>query len=140
MAEMKQIEHEGIVIQSLNNQTTVQIVSQSACASCHAKSACTAADLQEKLIDVVSTESFAPGQPVMLIGNQKLGLKAAWWAYVLPVILVLSTLIISFAVTQQENLSGLLALIVLVPYFIIIKLANNQMRKTFSFQIKSINE
>lgn len=137
---MKQIEHEGIVIQSLNNQTTVQIVSQSACASCHAKSACTAADLQEKLIDVVSTESFAPGQPVMLIGNQKLGLKAAWWAYVLPVILVLSTLIISFAVTQQENLSGLLALIVLVPYFIIIKLANNQMRKTFSFQIKSINE
>jgi sigma-E factor negative regulatory protein RseC len=140
MAEMKQIEHEAIVVESLNNHTTIRIVSQSACAACHAKSACTAADLQEKLIDVVSPESFIPGQQVMLIGNQELGLKAAWWAYVLPVILVLATLIISFAITQQENLSGLLALLILIPYFFIIKLANNQMQKTFSFQIKSINE
>jgi sigma-E factor negative regulatory protein RseC len=140
MAEMKQIEHEAIVVESLNNHTTVKIVSQSACASCHAKSACTAADLQEKLIDVVSPESFVPGQKVMLIGNQVLGLKAAWWAYVLPVILVLATLIVSFAVTQQENLSGLLAILILIPYFIFIKLGNSYMRKTFLFQIKSINE
>jgi sigma-E factor negative regulatory protein RseC len=140
MAEMKQIEHEAIVVESLNNHTTVKIVSQSACASCHAKSACTAADLQEKLIDVVSPESFVPGQKVMLIGNQELGLQAAWWAYVLPVILVLATLIVSFAVTQHENLSGLLAILILIPYFIFIKLGNSYMRKTFLFQIKSINE
>lgn len=137
---MKQIEHEGIVVRSLNNKTTVQIVSQSACASCHAKSACNASDLQEKLIDVVAEESFTPGQHVMLIANHKLGLKATWWAYVLPVILVISTLIISFAVTKKENLSGLLALLVLVPYFIIIKLADSHMRKKFAFTINSINE
>jgi len=137
---MKQIEHEGIVIQSLNNQTTVRIVSQSACASCHAKSACTAADLQEKLIEVESNETYSPGQQVMLIGNQELGLKAAWWAYVLPVALVLITLILSFAITQSENVSGLLALLVLVPYFIIIKLAGSILKKKFAFRIKSINE
>lgn len=137
---MKQIEHEGIVIQSLNNQTTVRIVSQSACASCHAKSACTAADLQEKLIEVETNETYSPGQQVMLIGNQELGLKAAWWAYVLPVALVLITLILSFAITQSENVSGLLALLVLVPYFIIIKLAGSILKKKFAFRIKSINE
>lgn len=137
---MKQIEHEGIVIQSLNNQTTVRIVSQSACASCHAKSACTAADLQEKLIEVESNETYSPGQQVMLIGNQELGLKAAWWAYVLPVALVLITLILSFAITQNENVSGLLALLILVPYFIIIKLAGSILKKKFAFRIKSINE
>ncbi len=137
---MKQIEHEGIVIQSLNNQTTVRIVSQSACASCHAKSACTAADMQEKLIEVESNETYSPGQQVMLIGNQELGLKAAWWAYVLPVALVLITLILSFAITQNENVSGLLALLILVPYFIIIKLAGSILKKEFAFRIKSINE
>ena len=137
---MKQIEHEGVVIQSLNNQTTVRIVNQSACASCHAKSACTAADLQEKLIEVESNETYIPGQQVMLIGNQELGLKAAWWAYVLPVALVLFTLILSFAITQNENVSGLLALFVLVPYFIIIKLAGSILKKKFAFRIKSINE
>ncbi len=137
---MKQIEHEGIVIKSLNNQTTVRIVSQSACASCHAKSACTAADLQEKLIEVETNEIYSPGQQVMLTGNQELGLKAAWWAYVLPVALVLITLILSFAITQNENVSGLLALLILVPYFIIIKLAGSILKKKFAFRIKSINE
>lgn len=137
---MKQIEHAGIVVESLNNHTKVRIVSQSACASCHAKSACTAADLQEKLIDVTTTETFQPGQQVLLTGNQELGIKAAWWAYILPVALILITMIVTFAVTHNENVSGLLALLVLVPYFFIIKLAGNSMRKTFAFKIKSLNE
>jgi sigma-E factor negative regulatory protein RseC len=140
MAEMKQVEHEGIVTESVNNRTTVQILSQSACAGCHAKSACTAADKQDKWVEVTTHKIFTPGQKVLLVGNQDLGLKAAWWAYVLPVVLVLSTLIVTFAVTQQENLSGALALLVLAPYFLILKLAESHMRRTFSFKIKSFNE
>lgn len=137
---MKQIEHSGIVVESLGNLTRVRIVSQSACASCHARSACTAADLQEKLIDVTTPDTFRPGEQVMLTANQELGLKAAWWAYILPVILVLITMITTFAVTHNENLSGLLSLMVLFPYFLIIKLAGNSMRKTFTFTIKTLNE
>ncbi len=140
MAEMKQTEHEGIVVQSLNNITTVRIVNQSACASCDAKGACTASDMQEKMIEVVSDKSYKPGQHVIVTGNKELGLKAAWWAYALPAILVIATLIISFYVTRQENLSGVFSLLVLIPYFVIIRLLNKYISGTFSFQIKSINE
>lgn len=140
MAEMKQIEHEGIVVESINNLTKVKIVSQSACASCHAKSACTAADLQDKIIDVTTSEYFSKGEHVLIMGTPKQGLIATWLAYVLPVILVLSVLVISFTVTNNEDLSGLLALMILVPYFIIIKLAGSKIKKTFTFTIKSINE
>lgn len=137
---MKQIEHTGIVVESLNNHTKVRIMSQSACAACHAKSACTAADLQEKIIDVTTPETYQKGQQVVITGNQELGLKAAWWAYILPVVLILITMILTFAVTHNENVSGLLALLILIPYYLLIKMAGNNMKKTFEFKIKSLNE
>ncbi|ASB47832.1 SoxR reducing system RseC family protein [Alkalitalea saponilacus] len=137
---MKKIEHEGVVEEVCGNQIKVKIVSQSACASCHVKSACTMADSQEKEIDVESMENVKPGQHVMVVGTDSQGLKAALLAYVLPVVLVLVVLAVTYTVTGNENLSGFLSLMVLVPYFFIIKLAGKAMRKSFTFTIKTINE
>ncbi|TCO07211.1 SoxR reducing system RseC family protein [Natronoflexus pectinivorans] len=137
---MKKIEHEGVVEEVRGNQIKVKIVSESACASCHVKSACTMADSQEKEIDVESMENVKPGQHVMVVGTDSQGLKAALLAYVLPVVLVLVVLAVTYAVTGNENLSGFLSLLVLVPYFFTIKLAGKAMRKSFTFTIKTINE
>lgn len=140
MSEKKQIEHQGIVEHADGEHARVRILSQSACASCHAKGVCTAADLQEKLIDASCDRNYAPGERVTLVGESKLGLQAAWWAYILPLFLMMSTLIATYTLTNNENLAGLLALGILVPYFLIIKLFNNKFFKTFSFTIKPSTE
>ena len=136
MSQKPNIEHEGVVEKSESGHVWVRILSQSACASCHAKSACTAADQQEKTIEVTSNQTFVTGEKVVLIGQQKQGLQAAWWAYILPLFLVLATLIISFGLTANENLSGLLSIGILIPYFLGLKLMHNKFVKTFSFSIK----
>ncbi len=136
MTNEHQIEHEGVVETSVSGKVRVRILSQSACASCHARGACTAADQQEKLIDVVSNQSYTAGEKVVLAGEKSMGLKAAWWAYVLPVFLVIGTLVVSFAITANENLSGVLALAILAPYFMVIRLLNDKFMKTFTFTIK----
>ena len=140
MSEKKQIEHQGIVEHADGEHARVRILSQSACASCHAKGVCTAADLQEKLIDASCDRNYAPGDRVTLVGESKLGLQAAWWAYILPLFLMMTTLIATYTLTNNENLAGLLALGILVPYFLIIKLFNNKFFKTFSFTIKPSTE
>ncbi|MGQ1888949.1 SoxR reducing system RseC family protein [Thermophagus sp. OGC60D27] len=136
MAGKNQIEHEGIVEQTEGDQVKVKILTQSACASCHAKGVCTAADLQEKIIDVSSDHAYASGQRVILVGERRLGLQAAWWAYILPLLLMLGTLIITFSLTNDENISGLLTLAILIPYYLLIKIFNKRFLKTFSFTIK----
>ncbi len=136
MTSEHQIEHKGVVETSVSGKVRVRILSQSACASCHAKSACTAADQQEKIIDVVSDQNYAAGENVLLTGEKSMGLKAAWWAYILPVFLVIGTLIVSFALTANEGLSGVLALAIMVPYFLIIRFLNDKFIKTFTFTIK----
>ena len=140
MADKRHIEHEGIVEQTYGDHVKVRILSQSACASCHAKGVCTAADMQEKTIDASCDQSFAPGDRVTLVGESKLGLRAAWWAYIFPLILLLGTLFISYAITQNENLAGLLSLGILVPYYLIIKQFYSHFLKTFSFTIKPSTE
>ncbi|MBS2100353.1 SoxR reducing system RseC family protein [Carboxylicivirga linearis] len=137
MSEIDYIEHEGFVEEINPQHIKVRIVNESACASCHAKGACTAADLQDKLIDVYqSISNLSVGQKVMLLGKKSLAPKAVLLAYVFPLVLILATLITVFYVTNNELLAGILSLAVLIPYFIIIYFMRNRLEQTFSFSIK----
>ena len=137
---MEFIEHKGVVEKTEGDCITVKITSQSACAACHAKSACTISGSTDKFIDVYSSQKLEPGNEVMIIGTQGQGFKAAWLAYVLPVILVMATLIITYAVSGNEVLSGIMALAILIPYFLVLKRINDGLKRTFSFNIRLINE
>ena len=137
MAEIDYIEHEGIVEEINPQHIKVRIVNESACASCHAKGACTTADLQDKLIDVYqSISNLSVGQKVMLLGKKSLAPKAVLLAYVFPLILILATLIIAFYATNNELLAGVLSLAILIPYFAIIYFLKDKLERTFSFSIK----
>jgi sigma-E factor negative regulatory protein RseC len=137
MADLDYIEHEGIVTEVSPQFIKVRIVNESACASCHAKGSCTTADLQDKIIDIYQTESnVQPGQKVMLLGKKTLAPKAVLLAYGYPIILILTVLITTFFLTNNELLSGGLALSVLVPYYVVIFLLKDRLKKTFSFTIK----
>ncbi len=137
MADIQYIEHEGIVAEVSPQLVKVRIVNESACASCHAKGSCTAADLQDKLIDIYQFEKgLQPGQRVMILGKKSLAPKAALLAYIYPILLMLATLIITFYITANDLLSGALALAILVPYYIVIFLQKDKLKRTFSFTIK----
>ena len=65
---MKKIEHEGIVDHISDKAIRVKIMSMSACASCHAKGACTVADMEEKEVEVPLAGNYKVGQRVMVTG------------------------------------------------------------------------
>ena len=75
---MGDICHEGIVRSVNGNRLTVEIVSKSMCASCHAKGACSSSDMKIKEIDVVAegNETYAAGEKVNLVISHGNGLKA----------------------------------------------------------------
>ena len=131
------IKHEGIIQDIRPEKITVKILNQSACAGCHIKSACSMADVKEKYIDVSSpdNENWEKGEKVMVLCNEELGFIALFWAYVLPFILVISTLLICTSLKLGELYSGLISLGILVPYYIILSLFKDRLKKKFSFRI-----
>lgn len=132
-----EIEHIG-TIESIDNETIkVKIISQSACASCHAKGVCNAADMQEKIIDVVKTnDDFAVGECVNVVLKESLGFWALFLGFVLPFLIILLTLIIVIYLTNNEGIAGLASLVILVPYYGILYLKRDQLKKQFSFTLK----
>jgi len=131
------IEHTGIIYHIDGNHIRVSIIQKSACSGCHANGTCSAADMDEKYIDVeTSDSSFKVGEMVMLYGQSSMGLLAVLLAFVIPFLLILFTLIILRNYVASEALSGTIALSMLIPYYIILSFFNKKMKTKFSFYIK----
>jgi len=134
------IKHKGYVKKVNSNSLTVSIITQSACASCHAKGACTLADVKEKEIEVTGYQSdYKIGDQVTIRFKQSNGFTALLWGYVAPFILVLSTLIIAIELTNDELIAGLLSLAVLVPYYIILYFFRHHLKKVLNFKLEETN-
>jgi positive regulator of sigma E activity len=119
------------------NFLVVTVLSNSACSGCHAKEACSAADLKEKDIDIFCEGSeYVPGQFVNVILKESLGVKALLFGYIFPLLLVIFVLIIIFTITSNEVLSALLSLGVLIPYYTGLFFFRNSFKKIFRFELE----
>ena len=134
------IKHEAIVKEVKDNSIKVSIVSKSACLSCHLKSSCSVAEIQEKVIEVknynTGLDKYNVGEKVNVIMYKSLGIKALILGYIIPFFILLGVLIITFIYTNNEPLSGLLALASLGPYYFALFLSKNKLSKEFNFAIE----
>ena len=135
------IEHEGI-IQSINgNQLTILISQNSACSECHAKGACMAANTKEKMVEVVDDSGkFRLNERVMLLGKTSIGYKAILWAFVIPLILMISVIIATTSIWNISELqAAFMSVIALVPYYAFLYLVRTKMADRLAFTIKKLN-
>ena len=139
-ATKSDIRHKGFVKEVNETSLIVTIVNQSACSACHAQEACSVSDFQEKEIEVNQfSNSYITGQEVTILFKESTGFTALFWGYVLPFMLVLSTLIISVSITNNELFSGLLSLAILVPYYITLYFLRHLLKKVFNFEVEENN-
>lgn len=136
------IKHLGIVESIDGSYLRVRIVQTSACSSCSIKGHCSAAESKEKLIDVYNKDGLEcqVGSQVTISGATSLGMKAVMWAFVFPFVVLLISLFGSMYFTGgDEVLSSLVALCMLIPYYLILFFCREKFRRTFIFVLESIN-
>ncbi len=132
----QKIEHTGIISRIDKNLIQVLIIQESACSGCHANGACSAADMDEKLIDVESKDaSYKVGDKVILSGQSSMGLLAVLLAFVLPFLLILLSLFVLRNYASSEAISGTISLSTLIPYYIILSFFRKKMKNKFQFSI-----
>ena len=133
---MDLLRHTGIVKEVTPNSLIVSIVNQSACSGCHARGACTVSDVQEKEIEVTTYRNiYRPGAMVTVIFRESSGLKALFLGYILPLILLVVALIISIEISGSEILGAFIGLGILVPYYIVLFLNKDKMKRAFTFEL-----
>lgn len=140
MLNSKSIEHKGRIESIVDNKINVSILAVSGCASCQIKGICSAANTQEKNIEIYDyTNQYQVGEDVNVILKQSLGFRALFLGYLLPFLLIFLILIILTLITHNEAISGVGALSVLVPYYIILYALRKKIRKKFTFTINKKN-
>ena len=132
------IKHKGIIKKMDEKQFYVSIISQSACASCHAKGVCNVSEISEEILEIPRErqDDYKVGDQVQVAMHKSLGTQAVFLGYILPFLMVIATLIISLAITGNEGISGLFAIVILVPYYFILNLQKRKLKRKFVFRIE----
>ena len=131
------IEHEGIIDHIEGNVAHVKIESVSACASCHAKGVCSAADQEDKYLDVpLEGADYQEGEPVQVQVEKRLGFRAVALGYFYPFLLLMAVLIAMIATGVPELKAGIVALLSIIPYYLGLYLFRKRIATTFTFSIK----
>ena len=132
-----EISHIGKIVAIDADFITVEIVAESACASCHAASLCGTADATHKAITVPATVgNWAVGQEVQVLLKRSMGFKAVWLAYAIPLAVLLAVLLGLNAAGVGELASGLVAIGAVALYYLVLLLFRDKLRNEYSFYIK----
>lgn len=131
------IRHEGVIDSIEGQDVIVRITQSSACGGCQARSICRAAESKDKLVEVHCADAggFDVGQTVTVAGAESLGLKAVTFAFGLPLVLLLAALVTAMAVAGSEKVAAMAALGILVPYYLVLFLFRDRIKKDFQFRI-----
>lgn len=132
-----EISHIGKIVAIDADFITVEIVAESACATCHAAGMCGTADATHKAITVPATVgNWAVGQEVQVLLKRSMGFKAVWLAYAIPLAVLLAVLLGLNAAGVGELASGLVAIGAVALYYLVLLLFRDKLRNEYSFYIK----
>ena len=68
-----------------------------------------------------------------------MGMKAVGWAFIVPFFILLLSLFATMQLTHQDEvLSALVALFMLIPYYIILYLRREYFSRTFVFTLDAV--
>ena len=123
------INHTGFVEKIDGDTVFVRITQQSACSGCHAQSMCSASEKKDKIIEVPDRSGrFHVNEEVIICGQNSMGLQAVLLAFVIPLVIVVGAIVI-----------GLTGLSLLLPYYCILYLMRDKLKRRFIFTLKKLN-
>ena len=134
---METIGKTGIIKNIINNELIIEIMSCSACSTCAVKNYCNGAEAKQKEIIVKNKEAdkFNVGEEVVVEIDEQQAVKSIILAYVIPLILMISTIIVAVSYQQDEIIGGICGIIVLIPYYFGLFLAKDKMKSGFEFKV-----
>jgi len=137
-ADLKTLRHTGKIVGINGSQVDVLMEPRSACAGCKAKAVCGMDENNGSVISVedIHADDYSVNEEVIVSIKQTLGIKAVFYVYVLPFLLVMITLIALIQSGISELFSGLMSLAVLAVYYFVLYLLRRKIEKEINFTIE----
>lgn len=134
----KIVTHPGIIKKITEKEIEISIMVTSGCSSCEIKGACTVSDVEEKsvIVNTSSPENFKLGQTITIEMKQSLGSWAVLLGYVFPFVILFTGLVIFVSVGLDQGIAGILALSLLLPYYLTLYILKDFLSSRFNYSIR----
>ena len=133
-----EVSHKGSIVSVGKDKVSVQIVSESACSSCHAAGLCGASESKKKIVDVpvYPGQTYAVGQEVEVCLARKMGLKAVLLSYVIPLGILLILVLSLSSIGLGELACGLVSIGGIAVYYLILYFRRDRLAEGYAFYIR----
>jgi len=133
------IRHKGIITGT--DPLKAEILTESACASCHARGYCSLGEKKHKEITRLKEPSgWEPyvGQQVYIEMRTRLGFKALWYGMALPALILGVAIALGVLFGFTELLQGLIAVMSIGIYYFVLYLLKDRIQNDFYFTVHDI--
>jgi sigma-E factor negative regulatory protein RseC len=121
--------HDGILTALINDEDR--------CEGCGARKSCGMAGAKEKRIEIPCTSGqYEEGDKINLLVKSSMGVKAAFFAFILPLILALTVLFTASFAGKGEKFMALTALLVISIYYTSLYFFRDKLKQKFTFIIQ----
>lgn len=141
--EPKNTIHQGVVAQVDDRKIRVKIAMSDACGHCAGKGACQMLNATERLVEVPLDRhdpAFSVGEQVHVKLLTRSGLKAVFYAYLLPMMVMMACVIVLYLLHTGEGLMALAAIGSLAAYYFLLYLFRERINRKFSFKVEKLAE
>lgn len=132
------ISHSGIVESVADGCVKVRILQASACGACKVAGHCHAAESKEKIVEVCccDTAAYSTGQEVTVSTSGAVANRALLLGFGIPFLVLVGVLVLVLLLTGNEGLSALCGLAALVPYYGVLYLCRDRIRRQLTFYLE----
>ena len=133
------IEKKGKITGFNNDKLLVAIERNAACVGCHQKAACLLTDCKVKTIEVEAKDisSFKIGQEVEVCLEENAARWALFFAFVVPLLVLVISMIFLMYVMQSELMSALFSLAMVGVYYFCLFLCKGYFTKKMRITVKN---
>lgn len=133
-----EISHEGIVESADTDGVMVLLSPGISCSGCQAEKSCMISGSDKKLVKVQGVFNILPGTRVNVSMKRAQGYSALFLGYLLPLIIIVTTLVITVSVSSNELLAGVASIGILLPYYGLMYIFRKSIGKKFTFTLNRI--
>lgn len=132
------IEHKGVVKEVREHSLLVEISQQSSCSTCSSKSSCFSSGKNQLTVEVnCSGRDYKVGDVVELRASGKIGFIAVFYAYFLPLVLLVAVLFGTVKLFDVGDVMAiLLSFVALAVYYFILYLFRDKLKNKINFELK----
>lgn len=133
-----EVSHKGKVVSVGEGRVSVQIISESACAACHAAGLCGASESKKKIVEVpvYAGQEYSLGDEVEVCLAKKMGLKAVLLSYVIPLVILLILVLSLSSIGLGELACGLVSVGGIAVYYLILYFCRDSLAEGYAFYIR----